>query len=72
MKGSSDYWMMDVDMLFVIVIGSEGFGMSCLVCEKCDFFVYLLMCGKVILFNVFVVVSLLFYEVYWKCFFLEK
>lgn len=38
-KESDDYCNLDGGMLFMLVIGSEGKGMSCLICEKCDFFV---------------------------------
>ncbi|HCJ4363851.1 TPA: 23S rRNA (guanosine(2251)-2'-O)-methyltransferase RlmB, partial [Listeria innocua] len=55
-----------------IVIGSEGFGMSRLVREKCDFLVHLPMRGKVTSLNASVAASLLLYEVYRKRFPLEK
>lgn len=71
-KGSSDYRTMDVDMPLAIVIGSEGFGMSRLVREKCDFLVHLPMRGKVTSLNASVAASLLLYEVYRKRFPLEK
>lgn len=59
-------------MPLAIVIGSEGFGMSRLVREKCDFLVHLPMRGKVTSLNASVAASLLFYEVYRKRFPLEK
>ncbi|HBM4073391.1 TPA: 23S rRNA (guanosine(2251)-2'-O)-methyltransferase RlmB [Listeria innocua] len=71
-KGSSDYRTMDVDMPLAIVIGSEGFGMSRLVREKCDFLIHLPMRGKVTSLNASVAASLLLYEVYRKRFPLEK
>ncbi|EPP0919162.1 23S rRNA (guanosine(2251)-2'-O)-methyltransferase RlmB, partial [Listeria monocytogenes] len=71
-KGSNDYRTMDVDMPLAIVIGSEGFGMSRLVREKCDFLVHLPMRGKVTSLNASVAASLLLYEVYRKRFPLEK
>ncbi|EAG4184275.1 23S rRNA (guanosine(2251)-2'-O)-methyltransferase RlmB [Listeria monocytogenes] len=71
-KGSSDYRTMDVDMPLAIVIGSEGFGMSRLVREKCDFLLHLPMRGKVTSLNASVAASLLLYEVYRKRFPLEK
>lgn len=42
--------------------------MSCLVSDKCDFYIKILMVGYVNSLNVFVVVSLMMYEVYCKCY----
>lgn len=70
-KGSSDYRTMDVNMPLGIVIGSEGFGMSRLTREKCDFLVHLPMKGKVTSLNASVAASVLLYEVYRKRYPLE-
>ncbi|WP_099223721.1 23S rRNA (guanosine(2251)-2'-O)-methyltransferase RlmB [Listeria costaricensis] len=67
-KGSSDYRTMDASLPLAVVIGSEGFGMSRLVREKCDFLIHLPMVGKVTSLNASVAASLLLYEVYRKRF----
>lgn len=53
-------------MPLVIVIGSEGEGMSRLVKDKCDFYIKLPMVGHVNSLNASVAASLLMYEVYRK------
>ena len=57
---------MDAGMPLVIVIGSEGEGMSRLVKDKCDFLIKLPMVGHVNSLNASVAASLLMYEVYRK------
>jgi len=57
---------MDAGMPLVIVIGSEGEGMSRLVKDKCDFYIKLPMVGHVNSLNASVAASLLMYEVYRK------
>ena len=63
---ATDYRQMDVNMPLVIVIGSEGEGMSRLVKDKCDFYIKLPMVGHVNSLNASVAASLLMYEVYRK------
>ncbi|AQY49862.1 RNA methyltransferase [Listeria weihenstephanensis FSL R9-0317] len=65
-SGSSDYRTMDANMPLALVIGSEGFGMSRLVREKCDFLVHLPMRGAVTSLNASVAASVLMYEIYRK------
>lgn len=65
-KHATDYRQMDVNMPLVIVIGSEGEGMSRLVKDKCDFYIKLPMVGHVNSLNASVAASLLMYEVYRK------
>ena len=54
---------LDYDMNTVIVIGSEGKGMSRLVREECDFIVSLPMLGKVSSLNASVAAGILIYNV---------
>ncbi|GGI39753.1 23S rRNA (guanosine(2251)-2'-O)-methyltransferase RlmB [Mammaliicoccus stepanovicii] len=65
-NNATDYREMDANMPLVIVIGSEGEGMSRLVKEKCDFYIKLPMVGHVNSLNASVAASLLMYEVYRK------
>ncbi|ARB39535.1 23S rRNA (guanosine(2251)-2'-O)-methyltransferase RlmB [Mammaliicoccus sciuri] len=65
-KNATDYRQMDAGMPLVIVIGSEGEGMSRLVKDKCDFYIKLPMVGHVNSLNASVAASLLMYEVYRK------
>lgn len=44
---SVDYHQLDYKMPLVLVIGSEGFGLSRLVKEKCDFLAHIPMVGKI-------------------------
>lgn len=44
---SVDYRSLDYNMPLVLVIGSEGFGLSRLVKEKCDFLAHIPMVGKI-------------------------
>ncbi|MDG5788136.1 23S rRNA (guanosine(2251)-2'-O)-methyltransferase RlmB [Evansella sp. AB-P1] len=62
-KGTSDYREVDLDMPVVLVIGSEGKGISRLVKEKCDFLVSIPLVGEVTSLNASVAASLLMYEV---------
>ncbi|SDZ62372.1 23S rRNA (guanosine2251-2'-O)-methyltransferase [Evansella caseinilytica] len=62
-KGTQDYREVDLDMPVVLVIGSEGRGISRLVKEKCDFLVRIPLAGKVTSLNASVAASLLMYEV---------
>ncbi|MDQ0255986.1 23S rRNA (guanosine2251-2'-O)-methyltransferase [Evansella vedderi] len=63
-KGEQDYREVDLDMPVVLVIGSEGRGISRLVKEKCDFLVRIPLAGQVTSLNASVAASLLMYEVY--------
>ncbi|WP_214829932.1 23S rRNA (guanosine(2251)-2'-O)-methyltransferase RlmB [Exiguobacterium algae] len=63
-KESQDYRRLDGNMPLVVVIGSEGKGMSRLVRESCDFLVHLPMVGHVTSLNASVAAALLLYEVH--------
>lgn len=65
-SNATDYREMDANMPLVVVIGSEGEGMSRLVKDKCDFYIKLPMVGHVNSLNASVAASLLMYEVYRK------
>ena len=60
------YNQIDYDMNVVLVIGSEGKGMSRLVREECDFMVKLPMYGKVTSLNASVAAGILIYNVLGK------
>jgi 23S rRNA (guanosine2251-2'-O)-methyltransferase len=47
MDGTTDYDKLDVDRPLAIVIGSEGFGISRLVQENCDYLINIPMKGKI-------------------------
>ena len=57
------YYNQDFDMPVAIVIGSEGFGMSRLVKENCDFLVKIPMKGKITSLNASVSAGIIMYEV---------
>ena len=61
---SQDYRRIDYDMPLVIVIGSEGFGISRLVKKNCDFNVVLPMVGHVTSLNASVATAIILYQVY--------
>lgn len=61
---SQDYRCVDYNMPTVIVIGSEGFGISRLVKSQCDFNVVLPMSGHVTSLNASVAAALILYQVY--------
>ncbi len=61
---SQDYRQVDYNMPTVLVIGSEGFGISRLVKSKCDFKVVLPMVGHVNSLNASVATAVLLYQVY--------
>ena len=63
--GSSEqlYTDLDYDMNTVLVIGSEGKGMSRLVKEECDYIVRLPMLGKVTSLNASVAAGILIYNI---------
>lgn len=57
------YYEQDFKMPIAIVIGSEGFGMSRLVKENCDFLVKIPMNGKITSLNASVSAGIIMYEV---------
>lgn len=64
LENSQDYRSVDYNMPTVLVIGSEGFGMSRLVKKSCDINVVLPMVGHVNSLNASVAASVLLYQVY--------
>lgn len=62
-EGKQMYNDLDYDMNVVLIIGSEGKGMSRLVSEECDFIVKLPMYGKVTSLNASVAAGILIYNV---------
>ena len=63
MDGTSNYNKVKYDSGVGIVVGSEGFGMSRLVKENCDFLVRIPMAGKINSLNASVSASIVMYEV---------
>ena len=63
MHGEKSYMDIDSSVSLAIIIGSEGFGMSRLVREKCDYLVNVPMHGYVNSLNASVTAALLMYEV---------
>jgi len=61
---SQDYRAIDYNMPVVIVVGSEGFGISRLVKKSCDMNVVLPMNGHVTSLNASVATALILYQVY--------
>ena len=61
---SQDYRQASYDMPLVLVVGSEGFGISPLVKKNCDFFVRLPMEGSVSSLNASVACAVLLYQIY--------
>lgn len=61
---SQDYRAIDYNMPVVIVVGSEGFGISRLVKKNCDMNVILPMTGHVTSLNASVATALILYQVY--------
>lgn len=66
MTDSVSYNSVDYDMPVAIIIGSEGFGISRLVREKCDFVVNIPMKGKVNSLNASVAAGILIYKIFEK------
>ena len=64
LDNAQDYRQIDYNMPLVIVIGSEGFGISRLVKKKCDFNVVLPMIGHVTSLNASVATAVILYQVY--------
>lgn len=63
MEGSVDYKIQDYTGKKVIIIGSEGRGISRLVKTECDFMVNIPMIGHVTSLNASVSASIIFYEI---------
>lgn len=59
-----NYYKKDLNGPIAIVVGSEGFGISRLVKENCDFTVNIPMVGKVTSLNASVASSILLYEIF--------
>ena len=63
MDTNTIYYNQDMTMPIAIIIGSEGFGMSRLVKENCDFLVKIPMNGKITSLNASVSAGIIMYEV---------
>lgn len=63
-SNAQDYREVDYKMPTVLVVGSEGKGISRLVLEQCDFKVKLPMVGHVTSLNVSVATAILLYQIY--------
>lgn len=63
MLGDKDYTDIDVSSSMAVIIGSEGFGMSRLVKEKCDYLVSIPMVGHVNSLNASVSAAIFMYEI---------
>lgn len=63
MDGTADYFTADLTGAVVLVVGSEGHGISRLVRETCDILVRIPMLGKINSLNVSVAGAVLMYEV---------
>lgn len=61
---SQDYRALDYKMPLVLVMGSEGKGISRLVSEECDFKIHLPMLGHVSSLNVSVATAILLYHIH--------
>ena len=62
MDGTQQYWEADLTGPLVLVVGSEGHGMSRLTKENCDFIVRMPMVGRINSLNASVAGSILMYE----------
>lgn len=63
MTDSVSYNSLDYDMPVAVIIGSEGFGISRLVREKCDYVVNIPMKGKINSLNASVAAGILIYKI---------
>ena len=63
MNTNTIYYEQDMTMPIALVIGSEGFGMSRLVKENCDFLVKIPMKGKITSLNASVSAGIVIYEI---------
>lgn len=61
--GGKEYYRQDMSGRIAVVIGSEGFGISKLVREKCDFVVSMPMVGKITSLNASNAAAVIIYEV---------
>ena len=61
--GGQEYYKQDLTGKLAVVIGSEGFGISRLVKEKCDFVVSMPMVGKITSLNASNAAAVIIYEV---------
>lgn len=64
MHDAVDYRKVDYNMPLVLVVGSEGFGISRLVLEKCDYKVTIPMVGHVNSLNASVACAVMLYQIY--------
>lgn len=62
MDGDKEYYEADLTGALVLVVGSEGKGISRLAKEQCDFLVRIPMCGRINSLNASVASSILLYE----------
>ncbi len=65
-KKAIDYRQIQADVPLVLVVGSEGFGISELVSRQCDYMAALPMVGKVTSLNASVACGIFLYEIYSK------
>lgn len=63
MSNSVSYTSLDYDMPLALIIGSEGFGMSRLVYESCDYIINIPMKGKVNSLNASVAAGISIYKI---------
>ena len=61
---ATDYRKVDYNMPVVLVIGSEGFGISRLVQKECDYCVSIPMVGEVSSLNASIATAVLLYQIY--------
>lgn len=61
--GGQNYYEADLGGKLAVVIGSEGFGISKLVRDKCDFIVSMPMVGKITSLNASNAAAVILYEV---------
>lgn len=61
---ATDYRKVDYNMPIVLVIGSEGFGISRLVQKECDYCVSIPMVGEVSSLNASIATAVLLYQIY--------
>ena len=66
MDKAVDYRDIQVDVPLLLVIGSEGFGISSLVKKHCDYMAALPMIGSVTSLNASVACGIMLYEIYSK------
>lgn len=66
MDHAVDYRQIQCDVPLLLVVGSEGFGISSLVKKQCDYMAALPMVGQVTSLNASVACAILLYEIYSK------